>query len=994
MKGVITNDVVGRPTELRFFYKVREAENFVVYFPNFNLTTREPGNFGELTAIPLPVSVTARYVILGIVSYNKNPCLKFELMGCEDTKEEILLGYDNGYPICVDQEPPHFVNCPTAPIIATRGSNGQILTVNYTIPVAIDNSGFVARTEVKPLGFRPPLMVYKDTIVQYIAYDNDGNVAICEVNITVQDNTPPSLQCPQSYVIDLMEEQDSFFVNFNDTKRLINATDDSGEVFISVIPDSATIPLKGYRNVTVIASDRSGNEAMCHFQVSIQPTQCVPWSLEQPANGAVNCMPNDAGNGFKCFATCNSGYRFIDGESAKGYECTMGTQWVPNSLIPDCVLEDTAQASYDVIANLEYRSGGFVPPSCMSAYVNYVSSYYPSLNQVLSDRCSAINVQMAIAFFNTTITIRPDINALTIEYVLRIDPAVRQQLLYELCGSTLGLIFDLSVPSTSAIIEPILNISSQQVGGACPSIQALKSNVDRGFTCQAGEVLNTPGNAREKESSSHSSSSSLNSNNNINQVPRCLHCPAGTFASKDTLKCSSCPRGWYQDTTRQASCRQCPDGTYTKQEGSKSLADCIPICGYGSYSSTGLVPCHQCPSHTWSGEPPKEGMKECTKCSPKTFTYSPGSTSEEECKAKCPPGTYSETGLEPCSPCPIHYYQELEGQTSCKECSGKERTLRPGALSPEACSSGQSQCSSITCQNGGICVILNHEPTCYCPAGFSGSFCENDINECLSEPCYNGGTCIDHPQGYSCKCPQGYSGHQCQLVKSECKNDTCPERAMCQDLPGLGNVNCLCKSGYEGPSCNITINPCEINGVNPCENDAHCIPLKQGRYKCVCPIGWTGRKCEINVDDCADEPCALGANCTDLINDFKCDCPTGFTGKRCHQKVDLCSNSPCVNGICVDKLFHRECICNPGWIGVACEVNIDECASDPCENNGECIDLVNGFKCACDNGYTGSRCQHPIDSCEEKPCQNGGTCFDMIDGFMCQCRPGEWKKFD
>lgn len=33
IKGVITNDVLGRPTELRFFYKVQEAENFVVYFP-------------------------------------------------------------------------------------------------------------------------------------------------------------------------------------------------------------------------------------------------------------------------------------------------------------------------------------------------------------------------------------------------------------------------------------------------------------------------------------------------------------------------------------------------------------------------------------------------------------------------------------------------------------------------------------------------------------------------------------------------------------------------------------------------------------------------------------------------------------------------------------------------------------------------------------------------------------------------------------------------
>lgn len=95
---------------------------------------------------------------------------------------------------------------------------------------------------------------------------------------------------------------------------------------------------------------------------------------------------------------------------------------------------------------------------------------------------------------------------------------------------------------------------------------------------------------------------------------------------------------------------------------------------------------------------------------------------------------------------------------------------------------------------------------------------------------------------------------------------------------------------------------------------------------------------EINIffsftlDDCAEEPCLLGANCTDLVNDFRCDCPPGFTGKRCEMKIDLCNTNPCVNGVCVDKLFSFECICDPGWTGVSCEMNIDECVSDPCMN--------------------------------------------------------------
>lgn len=101
MKGVVTSDIVGRPTEIRFFYKQAESENYVVYFPNFNLTMRDPGNYGELAMITLPKYVQARFVILGIVSFMDNACLKVELMGCDEPAVEPLLGYDYGYSPCV-----------------------------------------------------------------------------------------------------------------------------------------------------------------------------------------------------------------------------------------------------------------------------------------------------------------------------------------------------------------------------------------------------------------------------------------------------------------------------------------------------------------------------------------------------------------------------------------------------------------------------------------------------------------------------------------------------------------------------------------------------------------------------------------------------------------------------------------------------------------------------------------------------------------------------
>lgn len=57
--------------------------------------------------------------------------------------------------------------------------------MNFTEPTAIDNSGRLARFEVKPAGFKPPVMVFEDMVVQYYAYDFDGNIAVCSVNMTV-----------------------------------------------------------------------------------------------------------------------------------------------------------------------------------------------------------------------------------------------------------------------------------------------------------------------------------------------------------------------------------------------------------------------------------------------------------------------------------------------------------------------------------------------------------------------------------------------------------------------------------------------------------------------------------------------------------------------------------------------------------------------------------------------------------------------------------------
>lgn len=584
IKGVVSNDIVGRPKQVKLFYKHTIQENFVEFPSVFNITS-SIGNYGELQTTYLEKSFIARQVVIGIVSFKTNPCLKIELLGCEFTKEPVVLGYERAYPVCVDKEPPKFLDCPQHPIQVIKDKS-SISPVNFTVPTAYDNSGRVVRTEIRPANFKPPQYVFKDTIVEYIAYDSDGNTAVCTVNITVLDYQKPKLKCPQGYVVELIEKQDNFEANFTELLKKIESFDDSGEVTITIQPEFALIPLNSYRNVTVTSTDKAGNEAQCYVQISVAPYSCSNWTLEAPANGKMNCDPksgilNDDKAGYICMATCDKGFRFTDGTSSKIYECNgKDTKYQPNTIVPDCVQEDISEASYDVVATVNYRAGGFVDQKCLTHYLKYLATNYASLNGILSDRCSAINVKMDVEFHNTTASIGQNNYELSIEYVLRVKPAVRQSMLFELCGHTLSLIYDLNVPSTSIIIEPLLNISASQVE-ECPGIMATKSNVQRGFTCELGQILNT--NLTKNTSGTGSSQ----------KLPSCLSCPAGTSSGANN-KCEFCPKGYYQKSIRQPSCDKCPPGTYTRQEGSKSIHDCIPVCGFGSYSPSGLVPCLQC----------------------------------------------------------------------------------------------------------------------------------------------------------------------------------------------------------------------------------------------------------------------------------------------------------------------------------------------------------------------------------------------------------------
>lgn len=61
-----------------------------------------------------------------------------------------------------------------------------------------------------------------------------------------------------------------------------------------------------------------------------------------------------------------------------------------------CIV-DTQQADYQVISSITYRATGVVSRSCLPMYQNLTTEYYANINNILTERCSSLNVNMNVS---------------------------------------------------------------------------------------------------------------------------------------------------------------------------------------------------------------------------------------------------------------------------------------------------------------------------------------------------------------------------------------------------------------------------------------------------------------------------------------------------------------------------------------------------------------------------------------------------------------------
>lgn len=88
--------------------------------------------------------------------------------------------------ISTDVTSPIFLSCPSD-IRVSLSVNSTVL-VNWTEPVARDNSNLLPNITVDPSGLRPPYRFNETTLVVYTAMDGSGNKQQCSFKVILEGN--------------------------------------------------------------------------------------------------------------------------------------------------------------------------------------------------------------------------------------------------------------------------------------------------------------------------------------------------------------------------------------------------------------------------------------------------------------------------------------------------------------------------------------------------------------------------------------------------------------------------------------------------------------------------------------------------------------------------------------------------------------------------------------------------------------------------------------
>ena len=194
------------------------------------------------------------------------------------------------------------ITCPDGsgtPFTLPADANCQASIPDYSLEAsATDNcSESLVITQNPPAG----TLLTGDGTSKFITLstnDGNGNNAECSFTVTVQDLTPPVIQCPANILQNVDEGQCASTVSFADP----TANDNCGIASIVCVPASGSPFPLGTTEVTCTVTDINGLSNQCTFEVTITDNEppiasCQDISIQLDPTGNASIVAADVDNG-------------------------------------------------------------------------------------------------------------------------------------------------------------------------------------------------------------------------------------------------------------------------------------------------------------------------------------------------------------------------------------------------------------------------------------------------------------------------------------------------------------------------------------------------------------------------------------------------------------------------------------------------------------------------------------------------------------------------
>lgn len=197
---------------------------------------------------------------------------------------------EDGYALykCVLKQQPPVAQC--NPDSMTVVALNDLGTASIT-PADVDNGSFdpdggQLSYSINPAVFDCSQVGYH--IVTLTIKDQNAMTASCDAVVKVEDQTAPTLECPESIVREADVQSCSAVVTFFES---ITAKDNCTFALSATAPDTMLYPV-GNTEVTVTATDESGNSTSCTFAVTVKDQ--APPAIVCPESKSVSCGESSA----------------------------------------------------------------------------------------------------------------------------------------------------------------------------------------------------------------------------------------------------------------------------------------------------------------------------------------------------------------------------------------------------------------------------------------------------------------------------------------------------------------------------------------------------------------------------------------------------------------------------------------------------------------------------------------------------------------------------